>query len=54
MDGSPLWLGMGIRVDYATNASGRFSNRKATRHVYEFPMASSYLLLRNPIEFTWR
>jgi type IX secretion system PorP/SprF family membrane protein len=48
-----LWLGMGHRFDYATNAQvGFLAGRLRLGYVYEFPMASSYLLPGGIHEFT--
>jgi type IX secretion system PorP/SprF family membrane protein len=48
-----LWLGLGHRFDYATNAQvGFLTGRLRLGYVYEFPMANSYLLPGGIHEFT--
>jgi len=48
-----LWLGMGHRVDDATNAQlGILTKRLRLGYVFEFPMAGSYRLKGNTHEFT--
>ncbi|WP_339864449.1 type IX secretion system membrane protein PorP/SprF [uncultured Algoriphagus sp.] len=48
-----LWLGLGHRIDYATNAQlGVVTNRLRIGYVYEFPNANSYNLPGNTHEFT--
>ncbi|MBS4040891.1 MAG: type IX secretion system membrane protein PorP/SprF [Flavobacteriales bacterium] len=48
-----FWLGMGHRVDYATNVQlGFITGKLRLGYVYEFPMAESYLLPGGIHEFT--
>ena len=48
-----LWMGIGHRVDYATNAQlGIVTNRLRIGYLYEFPNATSYNLPGNTHEFT--
>lgn len=48
-----LWLGMGHRVDYATNAQiGIVTKRLRLGYVYEFPLGGNYQLRGNTHEFT--
>lgn len=48
-----FWLGLGHRIDYATNAQmGVLTKRLRIGYVYEFPNAKSYNLPGNTHEFT--
>ncbi|RAI88306.1 PorP/SprF family type IX secretion system membrane protein [Algoriphagus yeomjeoni] len=48
-----IWLGIGHRIDYATNAQfGVVTNRLRVGYVYEFPTGGSYNLPGNTHEFT--
>jgi type IX secretion system PorP/SprF family membrane protein len=48
-----IWLGLGHRFDYATNAQvGFLVGRLRLGYVYEFPMANSFLLPGGIHEFT--
>ena len=48
-----VWLGIGHRLDYATNAQlGFLVGKLRLGYVYEFPMANSYLLPGGIHEFT--
>jgi type IX secretion system PorP/SprF family membrane protein len=48
-----LWLGLGHRIDYATNAQlGIVTNRLRIGYVYEFPNGGGYNLPGNTHEFT--
>lgn len=48
-----LWLGLGHRIDYATNAQvGFLVGKLRLGYVYEFAMANSYLLPGGVHEFT--
>lgn len=48
-----FWLGVGHRLDYATNAQlGFIAGKLRLGYVYEFPMANSYLLPGGIHEFT--
>ncbi|PZX55699.1 PorP/SprF family type IX secretion system membrane protein [Algoriphagus chordae] len=48
-----IWLGIGHRIDYATNAQiGIVTNRLRIGYLYEFPNAHSYNLPGNTHEFT--
>lgn len=48
-----LWLGVGHRIDYATNAQlGILTKRLRIGYLYEFPNATSYNLPGNTHEFT--
>lgn len=48
-----LWLGLGHRIDYATNAQlGVITNRLRIGYVYEFPNGGAYNLPGNTHEFT--
>ncbi|MHA7129208.1 PorP/SprF family type IX secretion system membrane protein [Algoriphagus namhaensis] len=48
-----LWVGVGTRVNYATNLQlGVMTKRIRLGYVYEFPVAGSYLLPGNTHEFT--
>lgn len=48
-----LWLGVGHRLDYATNAQvGFLVGKLRLGYVYEFPMADSYLLPGGIHEFS--
>ncbi|UZD24134.1 type IX secretion system membrane protein PorP/SprF [Algoriphagus halophytocola] len=48
-----LWLGLGHRIDYATNAQlGVITKRFRIGYLYEFPNGSSYNLPGNTHEFT--
>jgi type IX secretion system PorP/SprF family membrane protein len=48
-----LWIGVGHRIDYATNAQiGFLAGKLRLGYVYEFAMANSYLLPGGVHEFT--
>ncbi|MEB2779836.1 type IX secretion system membrane protein PorP/SprF [Algoriphagus sp. C2-6-M1] len=48
-----IWLGLGHRIDYATNAQlGIVTNRLRIGYVYEFPTGGGYNLPGNTHEFT--
>lgn len=48
-----LWIGLGHRINYATNAQiGFLAGKLRLGYVYEFPMAESYLLSGGIHEFT--
>ncbi len=48
-----LWIGVGHRIDYATNAQiGFLAGKLRLGYIYEFPMANSYLLPGGIHEFT--
>ncbi|WP_425638156.1 PorP/SprF family type IX secretion system membrane protein [Algoriphagus yeomjeoni] len=48
-----IWLGIGHRIDYATNAQfGVVTNRLRVGYVYEFPTGGGYNLPGNTHEFT--
>ncbi len=48
-----LWLGVGHRIDYSTNAQiGFLVGKLRLGYVYEFPMANSYLLPGGVHEFS--
>lgn len=48
-----IWLGIGHRIDYATNAQlGIVTNRLRIGYVYEFPNGGGYNLPGNTHEFT--